>query len=100
MRIDWNEAGFVELLTSPGAHELVARPAAVLAGAANTVPSTTSPPATEPYYAIKNGTDEHRARYRVHTTTARAAAHEAKTHALQKALAAGGALGLASRYRR
>lgn len=98
MRIDWNEPGFDLLLTSPGARELVLNPATTLGLAANTVPSRTSPPATEPYYEVEDGTDSHRARYRVRTTGARAEAHEAKTHALQKALAAGGTLGAIPRY--
>ncbi len=98
MKIDWNEAGFDLLLTSPGARELVFKPATTLSLAANSVPSTTSPPATEPYYEIEDGTDGHRARYRVHTTGERAEKHEAKTHALQRALAAGGQLGLGARF--
>lgn len=89
MRIQWNEAGFDELLTSPGAHALVDEHAAALAARANAVPSTTSPPATEPYYAVEDASDEHRARARVHTTGPRSANHEAKTHALQQGLSGG-----------
>lgn len=89
MRIEWNEAGFDQLLTSPAAQALVDQHAEALADRANSVPSTTSPPATEPYYEVEDTSDEHRARRRVQTTGARAAAHEAKTHALQQGMSNG-----------
>lgn len=86
MRISFNSKGFDELLTSAGAHALVTSHADDMAGRANAVPSTTAPAATEPYYEIEDGSDAHRARVRIVTASPRAAAHEAKTHALQRNL--------------
>ncbi|MGB3480853.1 MAG: hypothetical protein WBB07_01385 [Mycobacterium sp.] len=84
MRIEFNAAGFRELLTSAGAQSLVDKHADALAGRANAVPSTTSPAATEPCYEVEDGSDGDRARRRVKTTGTRAARHEAKTQALQR----------------
>lgn len=89
MRIEWNDAGFDQLLTSSAAQALVDQHAEALADRANAVASTTSPEATEPYYEVVDGSDEHRARRWVRTTGARAARHEAKTHALQQGMSSG-----------
>lgn len=89
MRLEWNDAGFDELLTSPAAHALVDQQADAIAGRANAVSSTTSPPADEPYYEVVDGSDERRARRYIRTTGARAARHEAKTHALQQGVSGG-----------
>lgn len=86
MRIKFNQSAFRELRTSAGAKSLVKGYADEMAAQANAVPSTTEPAATEPYYEVQDGTDEERARYRVRTASARAAKHEAKTQALQRAL--------------
>lgn len=89
MRIKFNEAGFRELLTSPGAYGLLEPHATAMETKANAVPSTTEPAATEPYYETHKGgfgSNSDRARVQVQTTSDRAAKHERKTHALQKAL--------------
>lgn len=86
MRIEFNRQGFRELRTSAAAEALVEREANELAARANSVASTTDPAATEPYYEVQDGSDSDRARKRVRPTSARAARHEAKTNALQKAL--------------
>jgi len=87
IRIEFHEAGFRELLTSAGAKALVRGYAEDMAAKANAVPSTTSPAATEPYYEVKEDeADGDRARYRVRTMSDRAAKHEMKTQALQKAI--------------
>lgn len=89
MRIDWNDAGFDALLTSGQTQALVTERAEAIAEAANAVPSTTSPAASEPYYVVDDASDEHRARARVRTNGPRAANHEAKTQALQQGLSHG-----------
>lgn len=86
MRIQFNEAGFRELLTGSYADSLAKKEADELAERANAVPSTTDPAATEPYYEVQDGSDAERARYRVRAAGRRAMRHEAKTNALQKAL--------------
>lgn len=86
VRIKFNEAGFRELLTSAGAQALVDEHAQRMASGANAVPSTTQPAHQGPYYEVENGSDGDRARRRVVTTDARAAAHEVKTHALLRQL--------------
>ena len=86
MRITFNQSGFDELLTGSFAQGLVDDEADRLAGRANAVASTTDPAATEPYYEVEDGSDNKRARRRVRAAGARAAKHEAKTNALQKAL--------------
>lgn len=86
MRIKFNNNSFRELRTSAATKGLVRGHADEMAGRANAVPSTTQPANTEPYYEVEDGTDTERARYRVHTASARAARHEAKTQALQKSI--------------
>lgn len=86
MRIKFNNAGFRELRTSANTKAYVRGFAEEMAETANKVPSTTDPAATEPYYEVEDGADNERARYRVRVTSARAAKHEAKTQALQKAI--------------
>lgn len=86
MRIKFNRAGFRELRTSAGAEAILEREAAAMAARANASPSTTDPAADEPYYEVRDASDNDRARKRIHPTSARAARHEAKTNALQKAL--------------
>lgn len=84
-----NDAGFDALRTSPGADALIKAHAVLMEAAANSIPSTTGEPLEEPYYATHDAGDEHRARYRVTTTGARANNHEFRTHALQRALSSG-----------
>jgi hypothetical protein len=86
MRIQFNNAAFRELRTSAAAKALLKEHADPMAARANSVPSTTEPAAGEPYYEVEEASDHERARYRIHPTSARAARHEAKTQALQKAL--------------
>ena len=86
MRFKTNKAGFQELRTSANTKAFVRGFAEEMAETANSVPSTTDPAATEPYYEVQDGTDEDRARYRVRSASARAARHEARTQALQKAM--------------
>jgi hypothetical protein len=86
MRIEFNKAGFSDLLTSSAAKAKLRGEAERIAGRANLSPPTTVPAATEPYYEVEDGSDAERARYRVRTTGVRAARHEAKTQALQKAM--------------
>jgi len=88
MRIAFNPAGFNELLTSAGAETLVDGHAQRMAAAANAVPSTTEPAATEPYYEVVEASDGKRARRRIRTTGPRASKHEAKTQALLRSLGA------------
>ncbi len=85
-RLQFHDAGFRELRTSSAANSIVKGLAEEMAERANAVPSTTEPAATEPYYEVQEASDEERARYRVRTTGARAAKHDAKTQALNKAL--------------
>lgn len=84
-----NDAGFAALRTSPGADALVKSHAVAIESAANAIPSTTEPAATEPYYESHEAGDEHRARYRVATTSIRASRHEFITNALQRGLSNG-----------
>lgn len=86
MRIKFHEAGFRELLTSAGAEALVQAEAERLAASANAVGSTTSPAHTLPYYVVEDASDDDRARRRVVTDGPRAAAHEARTQALERGL--------------
>ena len=89
MKFRRNDAGFDQLRTSPAAQALIKAEADNLEAAANAIPSTTSPAATEPYYETYEAGDESRARYRVVTTGPRAARHEAKTDALLRGLSSG-----------
>lgn len=86
MRIEFHQAGLNELLTSSAAKSLLHEQADAMLERANAVPSTTDPANAEPYYEVEDGSDGKRARLRIHPTSARAAKHEAKTQALQKAL--------------
>lgn len=86
VRIKFNEAGFRALLTGSGAQGLVEEQAVRVAAAANSAPSTTSPAHDRPYYTVEDGSDSDRARRRVVTDGARAAAHEAKTQALLRGI--------------
>lgn len=90
MKIKFNNRGFDALRTSAGAQALVKEHAERIEAAANAIPSTTSPAATEPYYEAHEAGDEHRARYRIATTGIRASRHEAKTFALNRALSSDG----------
>ncbi|MCV7080276.1 hypothetical protein [Mycolicibacterium insubricum] len=67
MDITFNNAGFRELLTGPIAQHAVETNARAVAGRANSVPSTTSPAHDKPYYVVKDGSDNKRARRRVIT---------------------------------
>ena len=89
MKFRINEAGFDQLRTSGQAQSEVKERADRIAAAANAIPSTTDPAATEPYYKSYEAGDENRARYRVATTSIRASRHEAKTFALQRGLSSG-----------
>lgn len=84
--IDFHDEGFRELLTSAGAEGLVSVHAHRIAAGANATPSTTNPPHGRPYYTVEEASDGDRARRRVVSDGARAAAHEAKTHALLRQL--------------
>jgi len=84
-----NTAGFNELRTSAGAKALVREHAEKVAAAANAIPSTTTPAATEPYYEVVESGDAKRARDRIKTTGPRASRHEAKTKALLRGLSSG-----------
>lgn len=86
MRIEFNDAGFRALRTGAAANALLDEHSEGIADRANAVPSTTSPAATEPYYEVEDGSDGERARRRIRTASRRAARHEAKTQALQRAL--------------
>lgn len=86
MRITFNDAGFRQLRTSAAATAMLKGHADRIAEAANAVPSTTSPAATEPYYEVHDGSDAKRSRFRVVTANRRAVGHEAKTQALLKGL--------------
>lgn len=90
MKITFNNAGFDALRTSPAAQALAKEHAEKIAAAANAIPSTTTPAATEPYYETHEAGDEHRARYRIATTGARASRHEVKTQALLRGLSSDG----------
>jgi hypothetical protein len=84
-----NDAGFNELRTRPATDARVKSEAENLATAANAIPSTTSPAATEPYYEVVDAGSEKRARYRVKTTSVRARLHDTKTQALLRGLSSG-----------
>ncbi|MEC4616197.1 hypothetical protein [Tsukamurella tyrosinosolvens] len=84
--IDFHSEGFRELLTSEGVDALVNLHAHRIAAGANATPSTTNPPHDRPYYTVEEASDGDRARRRVASDGARAAAHEAKTHALLRQL--------------
>lgn len=86
MRITFNKSGFDSLLTSPGAQQLLEEHTEHVAERANSIPSTTSPAHDAPYYKVEDGSDGKRARRRVVTDGPRAAAHEAKTQALLRAI--------------
>lgn len=93
-QIDFHDDGFRELLNSDGVDALVNLHAHRIAAGANAVPSTTNPPHDRPYYKVEDPREAllpvafngDRARRRVVTDGARAAAHEAKTHALLRQL--------------
>lgn len=85
-QIDFHDSGFRELLNSDGVDALVNLHAHRIAAGANAVPSTTNPPHDQAYYKVEDGSDGDRSRRRVVTDGARAAAHEAKTHALLRQL--------------
>lgn len=84
-----NYAGFAELRTSGFAQAELKKHADRIEAAANAIPSTTSPAATEPYYQSHEAGDDQRARYRIATTSIRSSRHEAKTHALQRGFSSG-----------
>lgn len=94
VRIDFHEDGFRELLNSDGVQAVVNYHAHTIAGSANAVPSTTEPAHDQPYYEVEDPAEVllpiafngDRARRRVVSDGARAAAHEAKTHALLRAI--------------
>lgn len=86
MRIEFNDKGFKELMTSAAAKAFVKRYADEAAEKANAIPSTTEPAATEPYYEVVDGTDEERARYYVQTANPRAINHDKATDALLRSL--------------
>jgi hypothetical protein len=90
MKIRFNNKGFDELRTSAGAQALVKQHADRIEAAANAIPSTTTPAATEPYYESHEAGDEHRARYRIATTGIRAYRHDVKTQALLRSLSSDG----------
>lgn len=90
IRFKPNYPGFNALRTSAAADSLVKAKAESIESAANAIPSTTSPAATEPYYEAKEAADAKRARYRVVTANVRAQRHEVKTQALLRGLSAGG----------
>lgn len=83
---DFYDEGFKELLNSDGVEALVNLHAHRIAAGANSTPSTTNPPHGRPYYTVEEASDGDRARRRVVSDGARAAAHEAKTHALLRQL--------------
>jgi hypothetical protein len=87
MRFDANYAGFAALRQSYKA-EIKSR-ADQMAAAANAIPSTTDPAATEPYYEVFDASDGDRPRYRVAPVNIRAQRHEARTFALQRAYSSG-----------
>lgn len=89
MRIEFNAAGFRELLTSAAAEQLLRSHAERIAATANAVPSTTEPAAIEDYYEIEDGSDNNRARLRIRAASRRAVRHEAKTQALLRVLLGG-----------
>ena len=89
MKFVANDAGFAALRTSAGAKSLAKSHADKIEAAANAIPSTTEPVATEPYYETHDASDGDRARYRVATTSIRASRHEVKTFALNRAMSSG-----------
>ena len=84
-----NLEGFDTVRTWPSTKALLLEKAERMAAEANSVPSTTLPAATEPYYEVNEAGDERRARYRVTTTSLRAYLHENKTFALHTAYSSG-----------
>jgi len=86
VRITFNDNGFRELLTSAATTAMLKGHADRVCRAANAVPSTTVPAATEPYYEVQEASDSDRARFRVRAAGRRAVRHEAKTQALLKGL--------------
>lgn len=86
VRITFNDNGFRELLTSAAVSATLKGHAERVCEAANSVPSTTAPAATEPYYEVQEASDSDRARFRVRAASRRAVRHEAKTQALLKGL--------------
>ena len=90
IKLVMNDAAFDEIRTSPGAKALLKGHADDIEQAANAIASTTEPAAVEPYYETYDASDKHRARYRVATTNIRAARHEAKTFALERARSSSG----------
>ncbi|MEC4856721.1 hypothetical protein R2325_14025 [Mycobacteroides chelonae] len=86
MRIEFNDKGFKELLTSEPVKAGLKPYADEIAEKANAIPSITQPAATEPYYEVVDGTDEDRARYYVQTANPRAINHEKVTDALLRGL--------------
>lgn len=86
VRMEINKAGFRELRTSAGVHRILEGEADPIAGRANGVPSSTNPASDDPYYVVRDGSDEERARKRVVTANPRAMRHEARTQALQRSV--------------
>lgn len=86
VKIDFNKAGFRQLLTSASARSELRKHGRRIREGANAIPSTTAPAATEPYYEMVDGPSEDRARVRVQTTSSRAVRHERKTQALLRNL--------------
>jgi hypothetical protein len=90
VRFKRNEAGFNALRTSPVYKAMLKGHADRIESAANAIPSTTTPAATEPYYETYDASDERRSRYRIATANLRAQRHEARTFALNRALSSDG----------
>ena len=87
MRFVANNAGFAALRHSYKSE--IKSYADRMEAAANAIPSTTDPAATEPYYETYDASDEDRPRYRVAPVNIRAQRHEARTFALQRAYSSG-----------
>ncbi len=87
MRFVANNAGFAALRQSYKSE--IKSYADRMEAAANAIPSTTDPAATEPYYKTYDASDGDRPRFRVVTANIRAQRHEARTFALQRAYSSG-----------
>lgn len=85
-----NDAGFDALRTSAAAKAILKRHADDIEAAANAIAPTTDTPLEDPYYKTYDAADEHRARYRIATTSIRASRHEARTFALERAMSSDG----------
>ena len=87
MRFVANYAGFAALRQSYKSE--IKSHADRMEAAANAIPSTTDPAATEPYYKTYDASDGDRPRFRVVTANIRAQRHEARTFALHRAYSSG-----------